>query len=132
MKRAFQSVALALLMALLAAPAAAMVMCAGMSAAEHCPSMPAERCADCPESGATASMEQQPMPMDGSCCALSPARPVPRTDLQGPAVSHASVAPMKTLALAAPALPTPPSEVRDAVFLTPAHSPQAVLCTFLI
>lgn len=132
MKRAFQSVAVALMMALLASPAMALAMCAGMSAAEHCPSMPAEHCADCPESAETASMEQQPMPMDGSCCALSPARPVPRTDLQGPTVLHASVVPVKALAMAAAALPHSPSEPRDAVFLGPAHSPQAVLCTFLI
>lgn len=132
MQRAFHSVAVALMLALLAAPAAALAMCARMSAAEHCPSMPAEHCADCPESAETASMEQQPMPMDGSCCALAPARPAPRTDLQGPAVAHPGVAPMKTLAVAAPALPAPPPERRDAVFLVPAESPQAVLCTFLI
>lgn len=132
MKRAFQSVALGVMLALLAAPAAALAMCAGMSMAEHCPSMPAEHCAACPESAPVASLEQQPVPMDGSCCAVSPARPVPRTDLQGPAVSHPGIAPAKAFAVAAPTLPAPPSESTDAVLLAPAPSPQAVLCTFLI
>lgn len=132
MKRAFQSVAVALTLALLAAPAMALAMCARMSAAERCPSMPAEHCANCPESAASTSMEQQPVPMNGPCCALSPARPAPRTDLQGATVLHASVAPMKTLAGVAPALPAPPPGSREAVLLPPSHSPQAVLCTFLI
>lgn len=129
--RAFQSVALALTLALLASPAAALAMCAGMERVEHCP-QPAMHCPDCPEDERTAAIQPQPMPMDSDCCAMAPARPAPRTDLQTPTFAPAGVPAVRTLAAIAPALPTPPQPHREAVFLLPADSPQAVLCTFLI
>lgn len=130
-KWALQSVALALTLALLASPAAALAMCAAMNQPGHCPE-PAMHCPDCPDNDAAASLEQQPAPMDGSCCALSPARPSPRTDLQGPTLAPAGIPAVRTLVAATPALPTPPLPRRESVFLLPAESPQAVLCTFLI
>lgn len=130
MQRVLQSVALALVLALLASPAAAVAMCASMEQPGPCP-QPAMHCPDCPDNGGTASLEQQPVPMDGSCCAMAPARPSPRTDLQGPTFAPA-VVPAVRMAAISPALPTPPPQRREAVFLLPAESPQALLCTFLI
>jgi hypothetical protein len=130
MQRALQSVALALVLALLASPAAALAMCASMEQPGPCP-QPAMHCPDCPDDSSP-SFEQQPAPMDGSCCAVAPARPAPRTDLQGPTFAPASVPAARTLVASAPALSNFRLQRREAVFLHPAESPQAVLCTFLI
>lgn len=130
-KSVFRSVALALTLALLASPAAAVAMCAAMGQPDKC-SQPAMHCPDCPDNDAAASFEQQPVPMDGSCCAMAPARPAPRTDLQGPTLAPAGVPAVRTLVAAVPTLPSPPLPQRETVFLLPAESPQAVLCTFLI
>lgn len=131
-KRAFQSVALALMLALLASPAAALAMCPGMERSEHCPQeQPAMHCPQCPEDS-SAAFQQQPVPMDETCCVLAPARPAPRTEVQGPTFAPLSMPLVRMLAAHTPALPTPPPRMREAVFLLPAESPQAVLCTFLI
>lgn len=132
MKQVIQSVALALMLVLLASPAAALAMCAGMERSEHCPQeQPAAHCPECPEDNSPV-FQQQPVSRDEPCCALSPARPAPSTDAQGPTFAAAGVPVVRTLAAHAPALPAPPPQHREAVFLPPAESPQAVLCTFLI
>ncbi len=131
MKRVLQSVAWALVLALLASPAAAAAMCASMEQPAQC-SQPAMHCPDCPEPGGTVSLQQQPVPMDGSCCTMAPARPAPRTDVQAPATLAAGIPVVQAAVADSPALPTPPPQRREAVFLLPAESPQAVLCTFLI
>ncbi len=130
MKRLLQSVALALGLALLASPAAALAMCASMEQPGQCPQA-AMHCPDCPDDSSP-SFQQQPVPMGGSCCAMAPARPAPRTDLQGPALAPAVVPAVRAIAAISPALPTPPPPQREAVFLPTAESPQAVLCTFLV
>lgn len=131
MPRTVQSVALALVLALLASPAAAVAMCLSVENPGPCPQA-AMHCPDCPDHDGTASLEQQPIPMDGSCCAMAPARPAPRTDLQGPTLAPPVVPAVRAAAAVSPALPTPPLQQREAVFLQTAESPQAVLCTFLI
>lgn len=134
MERILQSVALALVLALLASPAAAVARCASMQPqTAHCPHQPALHCPDCPEpEGAAASVGQQPLPMDGPCCHMAPARPSPRTDVQAPAPVGTGIPLVRTITVISPALPAPPPPQREAVFLLPAESPQAVLCIFLI
>ncbi len=132
MKRALQSVALALMLALLASPAAALIHCASMQQPGPC-QQPAMHCPDCPEPEEdAASIGQQPMPMDGPCCHMRPAQPSPRADMQAPAPAGTAMPVVRTVATISPALPAPPPQRREAVFLLPAQSPQAVLCTFLI
>ncbi len=131
MKRALQSVALALMLALLASPAAALIHCASMEHPGQC-QQPAMHCPECPDSDPATSLEQQPVPMDGSCCAMAPARPSPRTDLQGPTLAPAGVPLVRTMVATAPALLAPRLQSHEALFRLPAESSQAVLCTFLI
>jgi hypothetical protein len=125
-----KSVGLVVILALLAAPVAAIAFCAMETAGgDHCP-------ADCammtPEGAAASSLV--PAPAGTACCELSsgrrPAAVIPplsnRENHDGPA----PLAQISSVADLAPTLPLPVIPLTE----SPGNSspPQALLCTFLI
>jgi hypothetical protein len=132
LKRIFQFVALALAVALLAVPAAALSSCwTSSDESQHgCdPDRPMMATMNAHHAGSTVQAVQS----GTSCCDISSGKPNPSTQLQVPTDSSrtAVTPPQSSGTFAAVTVPAR-SDSPPSILPLPAASPQAVLCTFLI